>query len=146
MYPSGRREYSHDKTKKAESSGQINIVRYQVWGVLNKLWILDSKERSQCDITFSTVPLDCQLSIWKLQVSPKLKLFLWKLFQGALSVGACLAARNISSAIACKRCSLTESITQPYCYFKTRDRHEKDSSLSCLIQLENSKKSVPCLH
>ena len=57
MYPAGRREYSHDKTKQAESSGQINIVRDQVWGVLNKLRILDSKEESQCDITLTTVPL-----------------------------------------------------------------------------------------
>lgn len=49
--------------------------------------------------------------IWKIHTAPKIKLFLWKIFRGALPVGEGLAVRNITSTINCKRCNSPESIT-----------------------------------
>lgn len=53
---------------------------------------------------------DWTKGVWKLHVAPKIKLFLWKTFQGALPVGERLAARNIAVDTKCKRCGQTESI------------------------------------
>lgn len=54
--------------------------------------------------------LDWNSCVWKNKVAPKIKLFLWKIFQGALPVGERLAARNITADPLCKRCGGTESI------------------------------------
>ena len=53
---------------------------------------------------------DWNKGVWKIEVEPKIKLFLWKVFQGALPVGERLQARNIATDPKCKRCGLTESI------------------------------------
>ena len=47
--------------------------------------------------------------VWRLPVAPKVKLFLWKIFQGALSVGERLVARHINVDQHCKRCNEIES-------------------------------------
>lgn len=49
-------------------------------------------------------------SVWNLQTSPKVKMFLWKLFHKAIPVGEALAARHITSDVCCKRCGALESI------------------------------------
>lgn len=54
--------------------------------------------------------VDWKKSIWNLHTSPKLKLFLWKIFQGALPVGESLAARHIGPPQKCSRCNADESI------------------------------------
>lgn len=54
--------------------------------------------------------IDWFKSVWKLTTAPKIKLFLWKVFQNALPVGELLAARNISVDTRCKRCGELESI------------------------------------
>lgn len=53
---------------------------------------------------------DWNSGIWNLHTSPKIKMFLWKIFRGALPVGECLEIRNITSALSCKRCNTTKSI------------------------------------
>lgn len=47
--------------------------------------------------------------VWNIATAPKIKLFLWKTFKGALSVGTNLAARNIPVDPRCKRCGEPES-------------------------------------
>ncbi|XP_048613305.1 uncharacterized protein LOC125587171 [Brassica napus] len=47
--------------------------------------------------------------VWRLPVAPKVKLFLWKIFQGALAVGERLVARHINVDQHCKRCNEIES-------------------------------------
>lgn len=47
--------------------------------------------------------------VWNLHVSPKIKMFLWKLFQQAIPVGEILAARHITCDARCKRCGTPES-------------------------------------
>ena len=54
--------------------------------------------------------IDWNNNVWKLHVPPKIKLFLWKIFQGALPVGDRLASRNILVDTVCKSCSNVESI------------------------------------
>lgn len=54
---------------------------------------------------------DRNKNIWKLHTAPKIKLFLWKIMNQALPVGAQLAARNIGTATNCKRCNNVESIS-----------------------------------
>lgn len=54
--------------------------------------------------------VDWKKSIWNLHTSPKLKLFLWKIFQGALPVGESLAARHMGPPQKCSRCNADESI------------------------------------
>ena len=49
--------------------------------------------------------IDWNNGVWKLKVAPKIKLFLWKIFQGALAVGDRLASRNISTGTGCKTCN-----------------------------------------
>ncbi|KAG7547827.1 Reverse transcriptase zinc-binding domain [Arabidopsis suecica] len=49
-------------------------------------------------------------SVWKVQTSPKLKNFLWKIAAGALPVGEQLASRGIHIPTACKRCGAAESL------------------------------------
>lgn len=53
---------------------------------------------------------DWDKGIWKLNLAPKIKLFLWKLCCNALPVGECLAARNIPINAKCSRCESSESI------------------------------------
>ncbi|XP_033134013.1 uncharacterized protein LOC117127539 [Brassica rapa] len=48
--------------------------------------------------------------VWNLHISPKIKMFLWRLFQKAIPVGETLMARNITSDGRCKRCGTLESI------------------------------------
>ena len=55
------------------------------------------------------VTVDWNSGVWKLHTAPKIKLFLWKIFRGALPVGESLAIRNITSALNCKRCNTPES-------------------------------------
>lgn len=47
--------------------------------------------------------------VWRLPVVPKVKFFLWKIFQGALAVGERLVARHINVDQHCKRCNEIES-------------------------------------
>lgn len=54
--------------------------------------------------------LDWFKNVWKLNTSPKIKLFLWKVFQEAIPVGELLAFRNINVDTQCKRCNTLESI------------------------------------
>jgi len=49
-------------------------------------------------------------NVWKLQTAPKIKLFLWKAFHGALPVGDQLRARQIAVEGKCKNCGQPESI------------------------------------
>lgn len=56
-------------------------------------------------------PFDWYGGIWKMNVAPKIRVFLWKIFQNALPVGERLATRNIPSVLECKRCNQPESIT-----------------------------------
>lgn len=58
----------------------------------------------------TTVDMDWKKAIWNLQTSPKIKLFLWKIFQDALPVGNALASRNIGTNQPCIRCNTDESI------------------------------------
>ena len=43
-------------------------------------------------------------SVWNLNTSPKIKMFLWKVFQQAIPVGELLIARHIPSYGLCKKC------------------------------------------
>ena len=54
--------------------------------------------------------MDWYKSVWNLNVSPKVKLFLWKVFQNAIPVGELLAIRNVNVDIRCKHCNAPESI------------------------------------
>ncbi|KAL0678051.1 hypothetical protein Bca4012_006032 [Brassica carinata] len=58
----------------------------------------------------TSVEVDWKKGIWNLQTAPKIKLFLWKIFKGALPVGEALAVRNIGSAQTCALCDSNESI------------------------------------
>lgn len=48
--------------------------------------------------------------IWNLKTLPKLKLFLWKIMNNALSVGEALRWRGIPGSFACKSCGAPETI------------------------------------
>lgn len=48
--------------------------------------------------------------VWSLNTSPKIKLFLWRLFQQALPVGEVLMSRHLTTDAICKRCGTLESI------------------------------------
>lgn len=48
--------------------------------------------------------------VWNLHSPPKIKMFLWRLFQQALPVGEILLARHIPTDGLCKRCGTLESI------------------------------------
>lgn len=48
--------------------------------------------------------------VWKVQISPKLKLFIWKIKHEALPVGDRLAARHITNEAKCIHCNGTETI------------------------------------
>ena len=48
--------------------------------------------------------------VWNLHISPKIKMFLWKLFQKAIPVGEILVERHITTDGRCKRCGTLESI------------------------------------
>lgn len=54
--------------------------------------------------------IDWFKSVWKLNTSPKVKLFLWKVLHNAIPVGEQLAIRNIAVDTRCKRCNTLESI------------------------------------
>ncbi|XP_009105597.2 uncharacterized protein LOC103831468 [Brassica rapa] len=54
--------------------------------------------------------IDWNKGVWQLEVAPKIKLFLWKIFQGALAIGDRLVTRNISTGTGCKTCNNVESI------------------------------------
>uniref|UniRef100_M4DYN7 RNase H type-1 domain-containing protein n=1 Tax=Brassica campestris TaxID=3711 RepID=M4DYN7_BRACM len=54
--------------------------------------------------------IDWNKGVWQLEVAPKIKLFLWKIFQGALAIGDRLVTRNISTGTSCKTCNNVESI------------------------------------
>lgn len=47
-------------------------------------------------------------NVWKLHVAPKIKLFIWKIFHGALPVGFQLRARQINVEGKCKSCGFLE--------------------------------------
>lgn len=48
--------------------------------------------------------------VWNLHTSPKIKMFLWKLFQQAIPTGEILVSRHIATEGLCKRCGASESI------------------------------------
>lgn len=50
-------------------------------------------------------------NVWKVETTPKVKTFLWKLHSGALASKFNLAARGISMNIACKRCGEPRKLT-----------------------------------
>lgn len=52
---------------------------------------------------------DWQKTIWTVDTSPKLKLFLWKLCRGALATGENLATRGIYVSTSCPHCGDTET-------------------------------------
>ena len=56
------------------------------------------------------VIIDWEKGVWNQHTSPKIKLFLWKIFQNALPVGDLLALRNIGTTPNCTRCNSAESI------------------------------------
>ncbi|CAN6852484.1 unnamed protein product, partial [Brassica oleracea] len=47
--------------------------------------------------------------IWTCKTSPKLHLFLWKIFRGALPLGENLAKRGMLTNISCRRCGELET-------------------------------------
>ncbi|KAG2330605.1 hypothetical protein Bca52824_001785 [Brassica carinata] len=49
------------------------------------------------------------IAIWSSKVSPKIQLFLWKLFQGALPIGENLAKRGLLYNIVCRHCGELET-------------------------------------
>ncbi|KAL0747985.1 hypothetical protein Bca101_029987 [Brassica carinata] len=53
---------------------------------------------------------DWKKSVWKLQTTPKIKLFIWKALHGALPVNEALKARGINTDGQCKRCNMPEFI------------------------------------
>ncbi|KAL0900317.1 hypothetical protein Bca101_084278 [Brassica carinata] len=54
--------------------------------------------------------IDWEKGIWKLNADPKIKLFIWKIFQGVMHTSESLAARNINVEAKCARCGSPESI------------------------------------
>lgn len=52
---------------------------------------------------------DWQKTVWTVDTSPKLKLFLWKLCRGALATGENLATRGIYVSTSCPHCGDTET-------------------------------------
>lgn len=66
---------------------------------------------SQPPLTTHQENFDWYGGIWKMNVAPKIRVFLWKIFQGALPVGERLATRNLPVVTTCKCCNQTESIT-----------------------------------
>ncbi|KAL0712935.1 hypothetical protein Bca4012_019913 [Brassica carinata] len=53
--------------------------------------------------------LSWKRSVWNLQCSPKLNLFLWKAASGALPVGSALSRRGMMSNTTCRRCGELET-------------------------------------
>ena len=53
---------------------------------------------------------DWRKCFWNLQTTPKIQLFVWKFFHGALPVGEQLRMRNIATEGKCKMCGMPESI------------------------------------
>lgn len=49
------------------------------------------------------------MDVWNSKASPKLKMFLWKLTNGALALGANLLGRGIQSNVTCIRCGELET-------------------------------------
>lgn len=68
------------------------------------------KKRSEAEEHEGSVGIEWFKFVWNLHISPKIKMFLWKLFQQAIPVGEVLAARHIKADVRCKRCGTPESI------------------------------------
>ena len=66
--------------------------------------------------------INWQKCVWKLQTTPKIKLFIWKAFHGALPVGEQLLVRHISTEGKCKACGMPESIN--HLFFDCRFLHK----------------------
>lgn len=68
------------------------------------------KRRTEGEEQLEAGELEWFKGVWNLHISPKIKMFLWKLFQQALPVGEILMARNITTENRCPRCGTSESI------------------------------------
>lgn len=68
------------------------------------------KRTEEEDPNDAAVELEWFKGVWNIHASPKIKMFLWKLFQQALPIGEVLAMRNITTDSLCKRCGTPESI------------------------------------
>ncbi|WZZ75662.1 hypothetical protein YC2023_087032 [Brassica napus] len=80
-------------------------------------------ERREMPVQVQQVPpFDWEKGIWKLNTDPKIKLFIWKIFQGALPTSEALEARNINVEARCVRCGSPESINHLFfhCEFAQR--------------------------
>lgn len=53
---------------------------------------------------------DWKKNVWKLQTAPKIQLFAWKVFHGAIPCGEQLLRRHIIVKGTCKRCGSLETI------------------------------------
>lgn len=62
---------------------------------------------------------DWNQDIWKVPMTPKIKLLIWKIKHGALPVGEVLMARHIIPSSKCIRCDCSESIIHLFfqCHF-----------------------------
>ena len=69
-----------------------------------------STEAGEARATAERSTFDWRKNVWKLQTTPKIKLFIWKTLHGAIPTGEALRSRGINVDGLCKRCKLPESI------------------------------------
>lgn len=73
-------------------------------------YLVASKESKIQTLPNPIIHVDWNCQVWKLKVSPKIKLFLWKAINKALLVGEQLIVRNNMTNSQCCRCNGSESI------------------------------------
>ena len=78
--------------------------------------------------------------VWNLPCAPKVKLFAWKLFKGALPVGERLIERHIAADPKCKRCGCSESIL--HLLFHCRFAQQVILDVRGIIKLESSRSTL----
>ncbi|XP_048590909.1 uncharacterized protein LOC125575828 [Brassica napus] len=69
-----------------------------------------SSRTAEDTVSTEDASYDWKKNVWKIQTTPKIKLFIWKALHGALPVGEALKSRGINTTGQCKRCNLPESI------------------------------------
>ena len=77
------------------------------------------KEMLEAHITAptTTIDMDWIKCVWSVITSPKIKFFFWKLFWGALPIGANLATRGLSASSACPHYGQPETALHLFFYF-----------------------------
>lgn len=103
-------DHQGHQTKCHRGSEQSDLARHGVYTTKLSYHTAIQRRTEAVEHQEENMELEWFKFVWNLYVSPKIKMFLWKMFQQDLPVGEVLAARHISSEVRCKRCGTSESI------------------------------------